>query len=321
MRAMVLDRNGGPEVLRMGEVERPSPGRGQVLIRLSHAGVNPADWKTREGWLSMFFDYRFPFVLGFDGAGWVEEVGEDVLGMAPGDRVVTLSNQGRGERGTYAEFVVSDAERTVRLPELVPFDRAAAIPIAGVTAMEVLFDAANLQRGQTVLINGGAGGTGSYAIRLAVRAGARVAATSGPQNLGYLEALGVERAIDYRRETVADAVRDWAPEGVDVVVDTVGQGTLLKAAHWVKAGGIVVPITTIIPNEPVHELVEGVRIVPTTSTYPNQPRQLRALAAMLGEGVFDDVAITTFALEQSAEAHRRIEEGHVRGKIVLKIAT
>lgn len=319
MRAMVFDRFGGPEVLHMANIARPAPGPGQVLIRVSHAGVNPADGKARSGWLSRYFDTRFPFVLGFDGAGRVEALGEGVAGLARGDRVVTACNQGKGEPGTYAEYVVSDAERVIPLPGHVSFQQAAAIPTAGMTAIEALFDVGNLKAGQSVLVNGGAGGTGGYAVRLAVAAGARVAATCGPDNLDYLAALGAGRPIDYRGEDVAAAVHAWAPDGVDLIVDTVGQGSLVQAAHWAKPGGIVAPIVTLIDDEAPHEPVDGVRIVPTMSTFPNQPRQLAALVRMLGRGALDAIAVTTLPLEQAAEAHRRIEAGHVRGKIVLEV--
>ena len=323
MQAMVIDRFGGPEALHLAEIERPVAGPGQVVIRAAWAGVNPADWKAREGWLSRYFEYRFPFVLGFDAAGTVAEVGEGVSGFAVGDRVVTASNQGLGERGSYAQFLRSDVDRVAKLADATPLDRAAALPTAGITAYEALFDVGSLEPGQRVLVNGGAGGTGGFAIRLAVDAGARVAATAGPGNLAYLRELGAECAIDYRAGNVGAKVREWAGDALDLVIDTVGQGTLLDAVDWVRPGGTIAPIGTLIADEPQHDLARaaarGVRVVPTIASFERQGRQLRALVEKLERGVFDPIALARMRLAEAAEAHRRIEEGHVRGKIVLEV--
>ena len=300
MRAMVIDRFGPPDELHIAEIDPPRCAPGQVIVQLEWAGANPADWKSRKGWLAHYFDYRFPFVVGFDGAGTVVEVGDKIAEFAPGDRVVTCSNQGIGENGTYAALVRADADRVARLPDAVPFDRAAAMPTAAITAWEALFDVGALDSGQQVLINGGAGGTGSYAIRLAVEAGARVAATASAANHGYLRALGVECAIDYRAEDVAAAVRDWAPEGLDLVIDTVGQGTLLDAVDWVRRDGTIAPIGTLIADEPAYDAARagarGVHLVPTMANFARQGRQLRALVGRLALGQFDDVALTRMPL-------------------------
>lgn len=324
MRAMVIDRFGGPEVLRPARIERPRARPGTVVVRVAYAGVNPADWKAREGWLSGFFDYRFPFVVGFDAAGVVEEVGEDVTGLAPGDRVVTASNQGKGERGTYAEFVVSDKERVVKLPDHVSLLDAAVMPTAAITAWEAVFEVGRTGTGSRVLVNGGAGGTGGYAVQLAKMAGAAVAATCGPANLDYVRRLGADLAIDYRRGSVREAVAAWAPEGVDLVVDTVGQGTLLDAIEMVRRGGIVAPIGTLIADEPMPDAARaealGVQIVPTMANFARQEQQLRSLVEALADGRIRAPEITLLPLEEAAEAQRRVAEGHVRGKIALGVS-
>lgn len=323
MRAMVIDGFGGPEVLRDATVERPIARPGNVVIQVGHCGVNPADWKAREGWLSSFFDYQFPFVLGFDAAGVVAEIGEGVTGLAVGDRVVTSSNQGLGERGTYAEFVASDADRVVKLPDHIAFSHAAAIPTAAVTAYEAVMDVGQAGPGKLVLVHGGAGGTGSFAIQIAAVAGARVATTCSPRNADYVRGLGAELAIDYHTQDVVEATRAWAPEGVDLVVDTVGQGTLTDAIEAVRRGGIVAPIATLIGDEPqcdpgrAAEL--GVSVVPTMSNHLRQGRQLRALVELMADGRLVAPEITTLPLDQVADAHRRIQDGHVRGKIVLAV--
>ncbi|WP_380879267.1 oxidoreductase [Sphingomonas sp. DBB INV C78] len=323
MRAMVLDRFGGPEVLRLGDIERPPVEAGGVVVEVAFASVNPADWKAREGWLARYFDYQFPFVVGFDAAGVVAEVGEGVTDLVVGDRVVTASNQGRGARGSYAEFVASDRERVVKLPASVGFREAATLPTAGMTAWQAVFDVGQAKAGQKILVNGGAGGTGSFAIQLARMAGADVAATCGPHNLDYVRDLGAALAIDYREGRVIDAVRAWAPDGVDLVIDTVGQGSLLDAIEILKRGGLVAPITTLIADEPMPDAARaealGVRIEIATSTFPNQPRQLNGLVDALAAGRIRAPDMTILPLDRAAEAQTRVAAGHVRGKILLEV--
>ncbi len=323
MRAIVIDGFGGPDVMRMAEIERPLPGPGEVLIEIAYAAANPADWKAREGWLSRYFDYRFPFVLGFDAAGRIAALGEGVEGLSVGDRVVAASNQGMGLNGSYAEFTLAAAERCIPLPASLSMARAAALPTAGMTALEALVDVGNIAPDQYVLVNGGAGGTGGFAVALAARAGARVIATCSAHNADYVRALGAERIIDYRHENVGVAVHGWAPGGLDLVVDAVGQGSILGAIDWVRPGGTIAAIGTLIADETPHDAnlaaARGVRVVPTVSSFANQGRQLRALVAALAEGAFDAVQIEIMPLAEIAEAHSRIEAGHVRGKLVLEI--
>lgn len=323
MEAMVLNRFGGPEVLELARIERPRAGPGQVVVQVAYAGVNPADWKAREGWLQLYFQYVFPFVVGFDAAGLVAEVGEGVTGLAVGDRVVTASNQGKGERGSYAEYVLSDRERVVKLPDHVSLRDAASIPTAAITAWEAVFDVGGTKAGQHVLVNGGAGGTGGFAVQLAKMAGAKVAATCGPANLDYVRGLGADLAIDYRQGDVRAQVAAWAPDGVDLVVDTVGQGTLLDSIEMVRRGGIVAPIGTLIADEPMPDPARaaelGVSIVPTIANFARQERQLNALVDALGAGKIKAPAIEILPLAQAGEAHRRVKDGHVRGKILLAV--
>lgn len=323
MEAMVLNRFGGPEVLEIAQIERPSAGPGQVVVQVAYAGVNPADWKAREGWLQLYFQYVFPFVVGFDAAGLVAEVGEGVTGLVVGDRVVTASNQGKGERGSYAEYVLSDRERVVKLPDHVSLRDAASIPTAAITAWEAVFDVGGTKAGQHILVNGGAGGTGGFAVQLAKMAGAKVAATCGPANLDYVHSLGADLAIDYRQGDVRAQVAAWAPDGVDLVVDTVGQGTLLDSIEMVRRGGIVAPIGTLIADEPMPDPERaaelGVSIVPTIANFARQERQLNALVEALGAGKIKAPAIEILPLAQAGEAHRRVQDGHVRGKILLAV--
>ncbi len=321
---MVIDRFGGPEVFRMGEIPTPVPGPDEIVIRVAYAGVNPADWKCREGWLSQFFDYKFPFVVGFDAAGIVSAVGSGVTDYKVGDRVTTHSNQGDGENGSYAEYVKSITDRCAHIADSLSFEIAAAIPTAAVTSWEACFDTGGLKSGQTVLINGGAGGMGSFAIQFAKHIGAKVAVTCGPKNIDYVKSLGADLAIDYRSQNVEKEVLAWAPGGVDLIVDTVGQGTLLNAVNMTKRGGKITPIGTLIVDEPMVDKDEaakhGVQFIPTMSNRTRAGKQLRLIVDLYNDGTLKPPHIEVMKLEQAAEAQTRVKDGHVRGKIVLHAA-
>jgi NADPH2:quinone reductase len=323
MRAMVIDGFGGPDVLHPGEIPTPAPKAGEVLIRIAYASVNPADWKCREGWLAQFFDYKFPFVVGFDAAGVIAGVGAGVTEYKVGDRVITSSNQGNGENGSYAEYLTVDIDRVAPMANSLDFATGAAIPTAAVTSWEGLFGSGDLKAGQTVLIHGGAGGMGSFAIQFAKHAGAKVAVTCGPKNLDYVKSLGADLAIDYRSQNILQAVLAWAPEGVDVIMDTVGQGTLPDGIAMTKRGGVIAPIGTLIVDEPKFDPAEAekrnVRVVHTMSNRLKAGDQLRTIVGLYNQGVFRAPELTILPLEQAGEAHRRVKDGHVRGKIVLHV--
>lgn len=323
MKAMVLDQFGGPEVLHMAEIERPEAAPGQVVVQVAYASVNPADWKAREGWLAQYFQYQFPFVVGFDAAGVVAAVGEGVTGLAVGDRVVTPGNQGLGERGSYAEYVRSAAERVIPLPANVSFAQAATLPTAGMTAWKAVFDNGRAGPGQKVVVNGGAGGTGSFAIQLARMAGAEVAATCSAGNFDYVRSLGASHAIDYRAGSVADAIRAWAPQGVDLIVDTVGQGTFVDTIETVRRGGVICPIGTLIadeaPYDPARLTAAGVSVMPTISDFDSQPRQLAGLVEALSAGRIRVPDHVIMPLAEAGRAQALVQAGHVRGKILLEV--
>lgn len=324
MRAMVMDRIGGPGVLHMAQIEEPVALPGQIVMRVIYAGVNPADWKVREGSLARYFTYRFPFVLGFDAAGHVTQVGAEVNGLAVGDRVVCASNVGRGERGTYAEYVAVDAERVVRLPDHVGLAEAATLPTAGMTAWEATLAVGGAAPGQTIFINGGAGGVGGFAIQLAKMAGATVATSCSGDNLAYVRALGADIAIDYRDGNVAGATRRWAPDGVDLLVDTVGQGTLPEAVTLVRRGGMLAVIGSSIPHGDAHDDIlatdRQVTVRTIVSQYASQPAQLRGLVDALATGRIVAPEIMMLPLAEVGIAHRRLAGGHGRGKILLRVA-
>lgn len=325
MRAIVIHRFGGPEELQLAEVPTPEPGDGEVLIRVVLAGVNPADWKCREGRLQQYFNYQFPFIVGFDAAGVVERVGESVTQYAVGDAVITSSNQGRGEWGSYAEYVKSSTATVAALPKGIDFAEGATIPTAGATAWGALHDVGALKAGQKVLINGGSGSVGIFAIQLAKAAGCEVAATCGPANLDFVKSLGADRVIDYPSENVLAATTAWAPEGVDLLLDTVGLGSLPPdATRVIRPGGALVAIATLIQDiagfDAALATSRDVRLLSNMAAAARISEHLRAVVDAVAQGRVKTPPYEILPLEQAGEAHRRVADGHVRGKLLLRVS-
>ena len=324
MHAMLFHRTGGPEVFEYAEVPRPIPAAGEVLIRVAYAGVNPADWKNREGLLAAFRPYEFPCIIGFDAAGEVAEVGEGVSGFAPGDRVFTPTNHGQGGPGSYAQYTLASADKVARIPQGMGFREAAALPVAALTAWQGLFDRGGIKAGQTALIHGGSGGVGSFAVQFARWAGARVAGTCSTANVDYLASLGVERVIDYRQESIAAAVADWADQGLDYLMDAVGVSSLPDALSLVRPGGTLVSIPTLVDDGDIGAALEsaqarGVQRIYSTMDDAGCAAALERIAGLLVNGDIRQPPLREFPLSEAAEVHRMIEQGHNRGKVVLKV--
>jgi NADPH:quinone reductase-like Zn-dependent oxidoreductase len=324
MRAIVIDGFGGPDALRLADIPKPSPGPGEVLVRVAYAGVNPADWKTRRGMLSGYFVYRFPFVLGFDLAGFVEAVGPDVAGVDLGDRVFGMSQQGLGVNGAYAEYVTARPAMLAAASDRIGLAEAAGLPTAGTTAFGGLIDVGGLTAGQTVLVNGGAGGVGSLAVQIARARGASVAATCSAGNAEYVQNLGADVTIDYRNGAVAARLRSWAPDGVDLVLDAVGGGSLIaQAADVVKTGGRYVEIETLQSRASEEQVAaaaaSGVQIVSNMVAIARLPEHLAGLSQLVAAGEVKPPATQIMPLAETAAAHVMVEAGHVRGKIVLAV--
>ncbi len=325
MFAMIIEETGGPEVLKYAELPTPEPGPGEVLVRIAYAGVNPADWKNRQGMLAQYRPYYFPYIIGFDAAGVVAALGEGVTGFSIGERVFTPTNHGQGGQGSYAEYAIANADRVARIPEGLGFDQAAALPVAALTAWQGLFDRGGLKAGDLAMIHGGSGGLGSFAVQFARWAGARVAATCSTPNVDYLKSLGVERVIDYRREDVAEAVQRWAPQGLDFLMDAVGVSTLPNGLDLVRSGGTFVSIPTLvddgdIPAAAAAGEARGVKRVFSTMTDIDCAATLEKIAGLLAAGDIQLPPLREFPLREVAEAHRLLQEGHTRGKMVLKVA-
>jgi NADPH2:quinone reductase len=315
MKAVIVESFGGAEVMRWGEIETPRPGPGEVLIRIRATAVNPVDWKIREGNLARLFPCKFPLIPGWDAAGTIAALGEGVTGFAIGERVWSFCRKPDIQWGTYAEYVTMSADAVAPMPASLSFTQASAIPLAGLTAWQSLFDLADIRPGQTVLIHAGAGGVGSLAVPLAKWAGATVISTARAGNHDYVRSLGADHVIDYTTRDFVAATRELFPEGVDFAYGTVGGEVLARSYDTVKPGGILISITDKTDKDAAERL--GIR-VKYLFVKPNGP-QLRRLAALLDNGTLVPPEIEEMKLSQAAEALERSRQGHGRGKIVLVV--
>ncbi len=317
------------DVLQSVDVPRPEITRPtQIRVQLKAAGVNPIDTKLRSR--GVFYPDALPAILGCDGAGIVTDTGDDVTRFRPGD-AVWFCHGGLGDMpGNYAEFTVLEEAEAEAMPPSLDFAAAAALPLVCITAWEALFDRAGLDQGQTVLVHAGAGGVGHVAIQLARAAGARIAATvSSPAKTDFVRELGAEKIIDYREQDVTNEIMAWTTgRGVDVVLDTVGGETFRRSLGAARIYGHVV--TLLDPGTDVAWKTARERnlsihftlmLTPMLQDLPEARRHqgeiLRQCAKLVGNGDLSVRLETTLPLEEAASAHRMIEEGHTRGKIVL----
>jgi NADPH:quinone reductase-like Zn-dependent oxidoreductase len=302
MRAIRAYDYGGPEVLVFEQAPRPEPRGGQVLIRVLRAGVNPADWKFRAGFMKAFRSLEFPWIPGLDGAGIVEAVGEGVSGFRKGQAVF-----GRFS-GSYAEYAVGDPGELQPKPENLSFEEAAAVPVGGMTAWQVVIETAQVQAGQRVLVHGAAGGVGLIAVQLARWKGAQVTGTASASNLDYVRSLGAE-AIDYNAAPFETIVHD-----IDLVVDTVGDDLPERSLKVLKPGGALISVAA----RPSPEMGEerGVRILSAARATGDK---LKPLTDLIAKGQVKPVAGKIFPLAEARQAHELCETGHGRGRIVLRV--
>ncbi|WP_433252849.1 NADP-dependent oxidoreductase [Actinomadura nitritigenes] len=299
MKAARFDRFGGPEVLQIVDLPDPHPGPGQIRIAVRAAGVNPSDWKKRQG----LMDPELPQTLGHEAAGIVDELGEGVKDVAVGDRVFGLSAEGAAQ----AELAVLSFYAPI--PPALDFPGAAALPAAIETATRAL-DQLGVAGGGTLLINGASGSVGSAAVQLAVARGARVIGTGGPANHEYLRSLGAE-PVAYG-EGLAERVRALAPGGVDLALDVAGSGVL---PELIGLTGGAEHVLTVADFAGARE--HGVRF--SRGDAGRAVHVLGEIGALIEAGRFSLPVARTFPLAEIAEAHRAGEEGRVRGKLVLLV--
>ena len=307
MKAIRIHAYGGAENLKYDEVSRPEPQAGQVLIQVYAAGVNPIDWKIREGFFQQVYDYSLPVIAGADVAGVVASVGDGVTTLQPGQAVYGTADMALS--GAYAEYAVGYADAIAPKPKTLDYIHAASVPIVAITAWQALFDGANLQPEQSVLIHGGAGGVGRYAIQLAKWKRARVIATASAANLDDLRNLGADQAIDYASQPFEQQVKD-----VDVVLDLVGGETQARSWQIIRPGGVLVSTLGV----PESGIPQGIEAVPVFANL-RANSQLQQIAQLIDDGQIKASIEQVFELAEAAKAQEVSQHGHPRGKLVLQV--
>lgn len=308
MKAVYIEGYGGKDQLKYGDVPNPRVGPNDVLIRAHAASVNPVDWKIREGYLKDFLPYEFPLILGWDVAGVIVGVGENVDRLRVGDEV--FARPATERNGTYAEYVAVDAHLVAIKPRNISFEEAASVPLAGLTAWEALHEIADVSSGQKVLIHGGSGGVGIYAIQLAKAFGAYVATTTSSKNVEFVKSYGADKVIDYTQEAF-----ECTLSGYDVVFDTIGGDVQSKSFKVLSKGGILVSIV----SQPDQNIADQHSV--RTGYFFLQPdgEKLARLGQLIEVGKVRPVVGTVFPLEDTAKAHALSESHHAQGKIVILI--
>ena len=306
MQAIQVHDYGDVEQLKLEVVARPEPQAGEVLVRVHAAGVNPIDWKVRQGLRKHLLPMQFPYIPGLEMSGIVEEIGPDVTTFQKGQAVY-----GRSTTGAYAEYALTTPGMLALKPPSLSFDEAAPIPVGATTAWQGLFESGKLEAGQRVLIQGAAGGIGLFAVQLALWKGAHVIATASAANVDFLRSLGAETVIDYTTTALTNVVHD-----VVCVFDAVGEPTFETSVQILKRGGTLVAVTGQPPAEQVKE--RGIRVVSAHTQIESS--LLETFARLIDEGQLRVVIKDIFPLSQDSRAHALGQQGHGRGRIVLHIA-
>lgn len=334
MQAFVLNRYGGPEATGLHEVPRPVAGPGEVLVRVHAAGLNPVDFKTRDGMLKVVQGYDFPVVMGNELAGTVEGLGEGVTAFQPGDRIFARVPKSR--MGAFADHAAVPASHLALLPPSIDFETAAGVPLAGLTALQALRDELRLEPGSRIFIPGGAGGVGTFAIQIAKWLGAEVTTTASPRGRDLVERLGADHIIDYTVRNFEDEVRD-----MDGAFDLIGGDTLEKCFSVVKRGGMVVSVAGMPePTTARKDLRRGAGLAAlfwfasfglrakarkhgVTYRYlfmHPSGAELAELVQLIVDGKLEPVVDRVFPFAEIGDAMAYLESGRAKGKIVLRIA-
>ncbi|MBI2083603.1 MAG: NADP-dependent oxidoreductase [Deltaproteobacteria bacterium] len=314
MKAIIIRQFGERDVLELADIPKPKIQPGEVLVKIVAAGVNPVDWKIRKGLLKGRMPYELPITLGWEASGVIDEVGSEVKNFEKGDAVFAYTRKEKIHDGSYAEFIALEPRHLVLKPKNLSFEESAAIPLAGLTAYQSLFESLQLQNGEKILIHAGAGGVGSFAIQLAKTIGAYTITTASEKNHDYVRKLGTDEVIDYTKEDFVKAVLNKHPEGIDAVFDTVGDETQKKSADVLKKGG---RLTSLLALD--EEFFKKKGLKPGYVFVRPEPSHLDRLRKLIEEDRLKVSLFQIFPISEVKRAHEAIETGHVRGKIVLRI--
>jgi alcohol dehydrogenase len=311
MNALQMKQYGEKDVLELNQnAPKPVAGKGQVLIEVHAASINPIDWKIRAGYLKEHLPLTMPATFGGDVAGVVAGVGDSTSGLNVGDRVYGYASPVSGGSGSFAEFVAAMISTMAPAPQKANFVDAAALPLVGASALQAIEQHIKLHRGQKILIHGGAGGIGSVAIQVAKSIGAHVATTATADDRAYVQELGADEVIDYKKEAFEDKVSNC-----DAVFDTVGGDTTEKSFKVLKKGGTLVSM--LGQSNPALTKQYGVTAIGQMTHVTTDV--LKRLAQLVDSGAIKTHVDKVFSLEKAKEAFQLLEEGHVRGKVVLEI--
>lgn len=325
MKALVLDRPGSPKTLRPAEVPRPEPAAGEVRIKVQAVGLNPVDYKLAA---TGFPGWDYPFILGLDVSGVVEAVGPDVTEWEQGDRIFYHGNLMKP--GGYAEYAIAPSHVLSWIPDGLSFAQAAALPCAGFTAYMALHRKLRVQPSKTMLIHGGAGGVGGFAVQLSRLAGLKVITTCSSHNFKFVQRLGADEVIDYRSEDVAARVKELTDgRGADYILDTVGSDSATESLDMLAYGGQIACIaglpditklTPFVKAISIHEVaLGGAYHTGDLAAQEDLSKIGREFGLLVGKGQISPMLEQTVTLEEIPDALVRLSMRHVRGKIVAEV--
>lgn len=310
MKAAIYEEFGGADKIKVTTVNVPEVKEGEVLVRIKAAGVNPVDAAVREGYLKDFLPYTFPVIPGWDMAGVIEERGFSARRFNVGDEVYAYARRPMVQHGTFAEYIVIPESYLSKKPQNISFEEAAGIPLVGLTAYQSLFDAGNLQEGQTVLILGASGGVGSLGIQIAKAKGATVIGVASEKNHAFMKELGADFTIDYKDQDVGAATKEVAPDGVDLIFDCASGDTLQQSLPALKSTGKLVSILNQGNDLDPAINFEYVFVEPNST-------QLDRLTELVESDQLKVHVSGTYSLDETAEALDQIQTLHTKGKIAI----
>ena len=316
MKAVVYDRFGGPDVLEVRDIAAPAPGETDLLVDVHYAGVNPIDWKIRQGLYENLLEFKFPVVPGWDVAGVVRETGPAVTKFGVGDKIYAMAVSAPIGAGTYAEQTLVAESAAAKIPASLSLQEAAAVPLVATAARDALFRLGKVEKDQRILIQQGAGGVGAFAIQLAKQVDACVYTTCSTRNVDYVKSFGPDRVIDYTAEDFAAVIAGSEPDGLDFVLEGVG-GDIFRKSHGVlKAGGRLITMGDFPDKERADK--HGITSA-FLDTMPNGA-WLEEVSAAIDDGRLKLPHISELPIERAMEAQQQSQAGHVCGKLVLKVA-
>ena len=318
MKAIRIHEFGGPEALKIEEVERPTPAADEILVKVFASGVNPVDWVVREGGNDFLKPLlKLPMTIGSDVAGIVEEVGQEVTNFKKGDEVYGTANF-PGSNGSYAEYCPAKASQFALKPKSISFNEAAGVPLTGLVAWTGIFELGKLQAGQRILIHGASGGVGSLAVQFAKAKGAYVIGMASANNLQFLKEIGADEVLDYKTQKFEEELQD-----IDLVFDASplrDDEQRLKSVSVLKNGGILVSVNVDFPfSERVTEALSKKNAKGELLHAQMHEDWLKEIANLIDEGKVKVVVSKVYPMEQVAEAHKVSSTWHVRGKLIMEI--